>query len=59
MQKFEYRSVPIDPDGDLEEVLNGLGEEGWDLVTVPISNAVYPVWVFKRPKEEPKGWVPA
>ena len=42
MAAFEYRIVTsADSDEDPEEMLNGLGEEGWELVSVHVSEVTY------------------
>ncbi len=52
MEKWEYwwEINPGSDDGDIIEVLNGLGQDGWELVTVsPWGKAnVDTVFFFKR-----------
>lgn len=42
MAKFEYKIVTsTDSDEDDETMLNDLGDEGWDLVSVHVSEVTY------------------
>ena len=48
---FKYEPTPV----DIEEFINDLGEEGWELVTVNINpdyNSQEKEFYFKRLKEE-------
>lgn len=59
MQKWEYRAIEFDHAIDNAEFLNGLGAQGWELVSVTYHRSkgydqdVDNVWTafFKRPKE--------
>lgn len=51
MTKWEYRIVTLNPssyDLSSEEKLNIFGEDGWELVTVVVSDHIWTCF-FKRP----------
>ena len=55
MQKWEYRCEPFQSSNELLSVLNKLGDEGWELVTLlPESIGTHAQIVAKRPKD--KAW---
>lgn len=65
MEKFEYKVVTYDPSGlfggkvkvnQIENQLNMLGEDGWELISCTSSNQSYGstkslVCIFKRRKD--------
>jgi hypothetical protein len=55
MQKWEYNLLVQSPNTECtrcEEALNGLGRDGWELVTFYVNAAGDNVFVLKRPKEQ-------
>jgi hypothetical protein len=49
MVKFEYKSVVIDLNEDLEIILNEYGEAGWELASFTLKpNSRYALAIFKR-----------
>lgn len=58
--KWEYRKYIFasDPSSELEETLNELGEEGWELIInrdgiySEERHLVFSTYIFKRPKVE-------
>ncbi|MBQ9474814.1 MAG: DUF4177 domain-containing protein [Bacteroidales bacterium] len=51
MAKFEYTTFEFIPeDSDLEDKLNELGEEGWELVSICPSEPGFFVAFLKREK---------
>lgn len=66
MEKFEYRVVTYDPNGffggnvqvnQIENQLNLLGNDGWEMVSCTSSNQSYGstkslVCIFKRKKDQ-------
>jgi hypothetical protein len=53
MEKWEYNLLVQSPNTECarcEAALNGLGEDGWELVTFHVNGAG--VFVLKRPKEQ-------
>ena len=53
-EKWEYKVAPVPPDWDaakVEEGLNGLGLDGWELAVNYVTSAAYNAFVFKRPKK--------
>jgi hypothetical protein len=54
MQKWEYNLLVQSPNTECarcEEALNGLGRDGWELVTFYVNGAGDNVFVLKKPKE--------
>jgi hypothetical protein len=55
MQKWEYLVQQVQSPGELFTLLNKLGDEGWELVTLlPEGTATRGQIVAKRPKD--KAW---
>ena len=55
MQKWEYDLLVQSPNTECarcEEALNGLGRDGWELVTFYVNGAGDNVFVLKKPKEQ-------
>jgi hypothetical protein len=55
MQKWEYNLLVQSPNTECarcEEALNGLGRDGWELVTFYVNGAGDNVFVLKKPKEQ-------
>jgi hypothetical protein len=55
MQKWEYNLLVQSPNTECarcEEALNGLGRDGWELVTFYVNSAGDNVFVLKKPKEQ-------
>jgi hypothetical protein len=55
MQKWEYNLLVQNPNTECvrcEEALNGLGRDGWELVTFYVNGAGDNVFVLKKPKEQ-------
>ena len=55
MQKWEYNLLVQSPNTECarcEEALNGLGRDGWELVTLYVNGAGDNVFVLKKPKEQ-------
>jgi hypothetical protein len=55
MQKWEYDLLVQSPNTECarcEEALNGLGRDGWELVTMYVNGAGDNVFVLKKPKEQ-------
>jgi hypothetical protein len=53
MQKWEYDLLVQSPNTECarcEEALNGLGRDGWELVTFYVNGAGDNVFVFKKPE---------
>jgi hypothetical protein len=53
MEKWEYNLLVQSPNtecAECEAALNGLGENGWELVTFYVNAAGDNVFVLKRPK---------
>jgi hypothetical protein len=51
MDKWEYNLLVQNPNTECAELaLNGLGEDGWELVTFYVNAAGDNVFVLKRPK---------
>jgi hypothetical protein len=65
MKKFEYKTVVFDKKGtfetnielnpnDLEEKMNALGDEGWELIVsannAQLGHTIASVFIFKREK---------
>jgi hypothetical protein len=50
MKKFEYKFALGERIGEMEEMLNRLGSEGWEMVTAlyPVGNSSTAFWL-KRP----------
>jgi hypothetical protein len=55
MQKWEYNLLVQSPNTECarcEEALNGLGRDGWELVTFYVNGAGDNVFVLEKPKEQ-------
>ncbi len=55
MQKWEYNLLVQNPNTECarcEEALNGLGQDGWELVTFYVNGAGDNVFVLKKLKEQ-------
>ena len=55
MQKWEYDLLVQSPNTECarcEEALNGIGRDGWELVTFYVNGAGDNVFVLKKPKEQ-------
>ena len=53
MEKWEYKLLVQNPNtecAECDEALNGLGKDGWELVTFYVNGASDNVFVLKRPK---------
>jgi hypothetical protein len=52
--KWEYKAekIPLKPSDALRTDLNGLGQQGWELVTVATSEGLQ-IAYFKRPLTAP------
>ena len=55
LQKFEYRVERLGDLHQLEKILNRLGEEHWEFVTVTIDEGGTQFPVFKRPRPYREG----
>jgi hypothetical protein len=52
-EKWEYKVMPVAPEQktqEIEKILNGLGDEGWELVSMYLTPGAYNAFVMKRPK---------
>ena len=49
--QFEYQVIVLDTDEHLENHLNNLGGDGWELIKV-LESSFKPTYIFKRQKEE-------
>lgn len=51
---WEYKSVHISDgkDAEIESVLNALGSEGWEMITLELEHGLFAWAVFKREKKE-------
>jgi hypothetical protein len=57
MEKWEYNLLVQSPNTECakcEAALNGLGEDGWELVTLYVNGAGHNVFVLKRLKGQKK-----
>ena len=50
--KYEFKEVVLDTSKSFIDDLNAVGEEGWQLVTVMVSNEYYPKFIFQREKQD-------
>jgi hypothetical protein len=53
MEKWEYNLLVLSPNtecAECEAALNGLGKDGWELVTLYVNDAGDNVFVLKRLK---------
>lgn len=51
--KWEYKHLVTDTIAEGASLLNGFGEEGWELVAVAPTDRAHSIFIFKRPKDDP------
>ncbi len=60
MQEWEYNLLVQSPNTECtrcEEALNGLGRDGWELVTFYVNGAGDNVFVLKKTERTIRGWL--